>query len=232
MVTVELNSHSGKIIIEIMHDGNLRGVSCDMDDAISYDRSMIEFGEHDTDLTAFIDAWSDGKLQALIWYYEFKRPIDMVLLAGDFAEHAFPIYMKSRYAFQYVGHHFFMFKKFISGTLSLPEVKSVIDDLNENLSSLPWDKGELAAEKAMKSLVSAVQALGDAVAGGLSAASFLDSSSYFAELAVKFDSGHLAQTPEWELAGTEEKAWQIRRFVDCMEAVQADRPWPPLSATE
>lgn len=240
MVTVELDSHSGKVIVEIMHDGNLRGVNCDLGEAIAYDRSMVEFGEDYTHLVSFTDSWANEelRLQALLYYYEFGSEIesqrDMVLLAADFAQHAFPIYMKSRYAAQHVKGHFFIFKKFISGTLSIPEIKYVIDNLNEIISSIPLYKEDLAAAKAIKSFVSAVQALGVFVAGGprVQTVPFLDSASYYAGLAAQHDSGHLAKTPEWVLAGAEERSWQIRRFVDCMEAVQSDKPWPQLSETE
>lgn len=37
---------------------------------------------------------------------------------------------------------------------------------------------------------------------------------------------------EYQIAKDLETRWQIRRFVDCIEAIQARKPWPRLEDTE
>jgi len=53
--------------------------------------------------------------------------------------------------------------------------------------------------------------------------------------AAVFASANLSRKQEGDAihyGKLEELAWQVRRFVDCMEAMQSGGPWPPIKATK
>jgi len=60
------------------------------------------------------------------------------------------------------------------------------------------------------------------------------SALYASELAQKAAAFAVAPTSgyaNWKAAKRKEKAWQIARMVDVLDAIQAKQPWPPLEAT-
>jgi hypothetical protein len=53
-----------------------------------------------------------------------------------------------------------------------------------------------------------------------------------ASVAKAFSVSEDDNSREWQQAHDAESAWQLRRFIDCMEAIGQGKDWPDLGATQ
>lgn len=200
--------------IEILKDGNLYFP----DNDIEYDITMTEFGEPETFAIQLFREWNSDRIEFILERLELSKQT-IVMLAADFADHVLPLFEKE---FPADGRP----RKSIEGARIYA---SSIETEGERQNSIKAfelamkadDARHMAAGSGTRSSLYAAYA---AMSAGLAAGSHAP-----AENTVMSTASYAANAA---LNWNEEYNWQIRRFVDCMEALQAGKPWPPLEITK
>lgn len=210
---------------EICKNGSMKLIGYD---DLEYDLSMHEFGEPATAAVQLLETWQKNPIdfiQHVIFYMIDKRR-----LASDYAQHVLWIYYDRYEDDSRPKQIFKAIDDVISGRLStrgktwdavVEMTRSILNkSAKDGLSTFATD----LAARAMRDAVGV--ATGD---------ENLTSVAKTARAAV----GHFHTTrtvtkediEEFNAWQKQELAWQVRRFVDCLDAVQSKKPWPPLEDT-
>lgn len=233
-VVLPAKIESETVVAEITRDGNIYFPEND----IEYELSMVEFGEEKTKAILLYEEWISTPMDVLCHnMFEAVGNRNIALIAADWAEHvlhffetAFPKDRRPRAAIKAI-------RDFYSGHYVPLDIKKTLNDVEaaenevENLNLTAY----LAAGAARTAL--SVLYFSEfrkrtmhAVEYDIKWAATQTSWNAFQAYAESFEPG--ASNLEHEAAKKVERDWQIRRFVDCMEAVQSSKPWPPLKRTK
>lgn len=231
-VTITLESIRGPVDVEIHRDGTLSGE--DLPEVIDYDRTMVEFGEKQSWLVKFVEEFIEEPIMAMFLYIEIS-PHDMIYIAADWAEHVLWI-IKEAYPEDTLQQKYIQISRdYVDDKIDISD----IHDLRMAVLDLDDDWREHgAARQATRAVRSVVEAARDSFDG--SEQDSVWSTAERARLAVAdYSSSTGWDSPpdspnavDWNTALEKEYAWQIRRLVDCMEAVQAGKDWPDLKDTQ
>lgn len=222
------------VIVEITREGNIYFPEND----IEYELSLAEFGEEKTTAILLYDEWIENPIGVLCHnLFDTIGSRNLALIAADWAEHvlhffetAFPKDRRPRAAIKAI-------RDFYSKHYIQADTKKTLNDVEaaeneaENLNITAY----LAAGAARTALYvlylsERTNRTTHAVEYDIKWAGTQTSWNAFQAYAQSFQPG--ASDLEREAAKKVERDWQIRRFVDCMEAVQAEKPWPPLKVTK
>lgn len=230
IVTIDMND--AKMRVEFHRDGSISI----LDHNVEYDATMVEFGEPESAALGFHRYWYSDPASAIAWYTEFDFKT-IIRLAADWAEHALPVFEEYHHnkgkaytgfprnaldsARAYADHDFDLdFRKIVFN------MESKIHEM------LTWQfyKPGYGALRAVYNVLNSSQAQ-DVWATRNNVEIVADAASTAVASNFPRDLGDFDPKIDEEIF-EQEQAWQVRRFVDCMEAMQAGRPWPPLGATK
>jgi len=236
-VILEANIWDQKIEVEIFHDGTMGFPGYD----IQHDFAAHEFGYPETNAMKIYTRWQKMPIHVLVKNL-IKRDDwkTMALLLIDWAEHVLPIFERSLdELLKKTNHSKYTTPKQPFGprlTIELardflinarPEDPEFLNKRtalqHAEFEAEYWDT--VARQNGFDAAAEAAAASKHAALTASRRQMFVtmmsETVAQYAIEAAEHDSGH----------GAKEQAWQIRRFVDVMEAVGQDRPWPPMGAT-
>jgi len=220
-----------KIPVEVTRSGDL--IFPDHD--IEYDISMEEFGEPETTQLILYKHWKREAPSTLCWYFEidFKT---MILLAADWAEHSMHVYADYIHNKYEKGMHLKsaleVVREYAKSDFDF-KFKSIVFQKDTYVHQLVSYQFYAPARDAARAVWCVVN--GSLAPGADNARATLEIASDTAAQAVGMYDPGLPQVfnPVTDPIKFErEQDWQIRRFVDVMEALQAGKTWPSLGATK
>lgn len=210
---------SGRVPVGISRAGELILQDPSTIEALDYDTSMVEFGEEPSYLMDFIREWKDDPIGTAIRYLLSSDAY--APLAGDFAEHVLPIY-ESRVECEHPRNAINALRKYLKKEIYYENLMTHLHFVvTENYAlPVPAEWAARAAQNAIYSIPSA--------GGSVSARKAAEQAAWAAAYSASNDNN----SPKFLAAEAAEKAWQMRRFLDCVEAIRAGKTWPPLEATK
>lgn len=252
---ITLDSGIGEISVTIHGEEFVNAITFDdrFDEAIAYDKSMIEFGESETPLVAFLNDWNGGPFAATLnWFTTFKGTC---LLCVDFVEHISHLIPKHipeetiaivdamvsvRKYFSLWPDLFDMGKKkqaereIESHRQKIKEVKYYFENIR--------DVSGLGSFEKQSPRINIIESVIEMLRVGLSEFStqativslvkdIRDMTSKAMAWEALIDSLG-GNTEAWSRAMDEERAWQFRRLIDVTDTVVHGKPYPPLEATK
>jgi len=191
---------------------------------------MAEFSPPESAPVQFYDRWQEFPIRVI--FKDFGIPMSIGLhLAADYAEHVLYIF-EDKYleeddpAFRpspRAGIE--AVRKFASGNMEEIDFWT-LESMRGNAKG--WRRAYGAARMAARAVEDLLWAPERMPSLEAREARSADWAAKAAASRVSRSSG----LPEWQRAYDIERAWQIRRFVDVMEAVGQDQDWPDLGATK
>lgn len=221
--------------VEITRSGNLLFPNVD----IEYDLAMAEFGEPKTPEIDLYEKWKKCDASVIVRNLFNIDSNTLVLLAADCAEHVLHLFesyshgnMRARYALESI--------RYFVGSEAMDLTKNILSpgDIRGTLLSM-WTEISKDTRAPAYAAAKALQSVARATAGAelqlIQVASAWQEEVVESLLAARTAAGYQASvkvsSKEFVLAAEAERLWQIRRFVDIMEADRAKKPWPPLRVT-
>lgn len=242
-MSIVLTAHYGneEFQVEIKKDGDLVFLDYDFD----YDLSMVEFGEPQTNAIKLLNKWKLSTTDAICENLDIEK-YQLAYLASDWAKHVLPIFLKYRKEDKRPNTAIKAARIYINSINKKNEQKEkrkLANAVTEawTAADTTWpDSARVAAEAAWAAAhatqtISTIADIHATAVRTATIAAFLYSikdAALAARNAVGADVWERAGTEKSMKARSEEMSWQTRRFIDCMEAVQAGKPWPPLGATK
>jgi hypothetical protein len=207
-VIIIANYEGESFEVEIFHDGSIEFPGRDL----QYEQALAEFYPPGSPIVQFSKMWH----YAAVIFKQLELPRNVKpRLAADFAEHVLRFFegehphdRRPRAAIEAARD--FLDEKIDRATLAAAQRAA--------LASAEADTGGTGAAVAAAAAWAATCAAGDATVWAAA-----QSAGYV----VSSDSG----SPEWQQAYDAERAWQVRRFVDCMEAIGQGKDWPDIGVT-
>lgn len=209
------DSFGEKFQVEITREGQM----IFLDHDIEYDIAMAEFGEPESHAVTLRNQWIENPCDIMALDLDVERPY-LLLLAADWIERTVETFKKNRSAETVTSlkQAIDAIKKFATGKIGKARLMKLTTATRKHGSS-----AMVAANNAVKA------ALSDNVVDFSLA---LQGVAFTAPLEFIHHDPKPQSHKEVVEIQRKEAAWQIRRFVDCMEAVQAGKRWPPLGATK
>jgi hypothetical protein len=242
--------------IEVTRDGEL--IFLDYD--IKYDEACLEFQYPDTEATRLQFAWRAAPVETLIYEIagdSIERK-HLARIAIEYAERVLWIEEKVHPKNPGVRNLLDASREYLLGTLSRRDFRALRMKMKYLGSSYVKHESDLK-DSASKSRMSAhaashVAILSDeprigqkfvlanvyhaATDAARAAAYYYCASTGMPSLITGREITHKGhswrlrkESPSYETARASEGLWQLQRFVDVIEAVSQDLPWPPLEAT-
>lgn len=248
MVKITLQSCLGLVEVGICRDGTV-----DLDDSaeksLLYDQTMEALGQPASKLSLFMIFRNEGGYPTLSesLYHHYLEPSEfMFKLSADYIEHIvwmLPGFVKdpgdakeildliregalqsSQPPFGAVDSAFGRSESFAKRSLTIRNSQQPATLIVDTICSLSHD---LAIWSYYNKNPDALVSIFDIATTVLKIVAIKTLGRYECQYIGKDASASLANTE-----CTKEGNWQVRRFVDCMEAVGRGLPWPPLEATE
>lgn len=210
--------------VEIFHDGAIEFPGHDL----QYEQAEAEFTRSKSAAVQLYDLWKEKPTDVIFENLELPENSNLSL-AADYAEHVLYIFENERRGDLRPRKAIEAIRKFIVGEIDRKAAKKA--------ESAAWASAAAAWASAAAARAASAAAWA-ASAASVKAASAADASwaASQAEKAAAKAAAHNVSadedSEEWQQAYDAEVAWQVRRFVDCMEAVGQDLPWPNLKATK
>ena len=233
-VIVTAYYNGGIFEVEIFRDGSLAFPGRN----IEYEQTAAALGEQPSPVLQFEHLWESEPQEPAVLIFHFLEieKTYKIKFAADCVEHVAHFYQEIQKDNK-VNNIVEMIMKFIDGKLELVKIQDARYDINnfvtaaEENDSFRWFTACEAAAAASEWLAYGVEhGLDRSERGGLNTLELAASMSR--ESAATGNSGNTDHGSEkWKQALLDERDWQIRRFVDCMEAIGQGLPWPPLEAT-
>lgn len=239
---------------EISKGGVLKFIDYDLD----YDLSLVEFGEPETNALYLLNSWKFNPITCIIFYFGLSK-YEMVMLATDWAEHVLPIFRRyrkkdsrprdavraARKCMELMGspQGAVAITEASDAVSAVTEVSSRLAALTPTMRKTAW-KAEAARSVARAAAWVAKAALDAAGAQSgfvipefyrtsvTNALQEVSSEACNAVESAKISTDLEASDGELVRVRQEEISWQVRRFVDVIEATRAGKPWPPLDISE
>jgi hypothetical protein len=219
-VIVTANYEGETLEVEIFQDGSIDFPDRDF----QYEKAMAEFAPPGSTTVRFYEKWKEEPIETICGNLNLPEN-SSPLLAADYAEHILHFfedkhrdYRRPRDAIEAARD--FLAGKTDSQTLVAAEGKA------QAAAAAAWTADANAAWEAAWAAAwtanAAWEATGDAAARA--AARAADAAAYH------FSSDRYSA--EWHQARAAEIDWQVRRFVDCMEAISQGFDWPDLGVTK
>lgn len=252
---ITLKSGIGEISVTIHGEESVDAITFDdnFHEAIAYDRSMIEFGESETELIIFLEHWEGGPFATILNFSSTLKGTS--LLCTDFVEHIghlIPKYAPEETvtitdAIVAVRKYFMLWPDIFEpgrrkhSAQELEEYRDKIRGIKYYFENTIQFSGLGSFEK-RSPRINILHAIEDMLRVGLSEYSthativgLVQDLRDMASKAMAWDAG--AGSPQigfevWTRAMDEERAWQFRRLVDVTDAITHGKPYPPLEATK
>jgi len=218
--------------IEITREGNLSFLDYD----IEYDLALREFGEEKTAAVRLVDKLDEEPIYFITTYLNIPHR-NMIYLAADWAERVLWIFENEHPKDKRPKNAIQAARDFVDGKIDEEKLNTAWErakraELKADVaaSSANTDQmartGKMLSKGAMWAVAEAAGAA-TAVARGTLFGVVAARAKYAVDAYYREPYGRIKSIPAHD-----ELSWQIRRFVDCMEAVQAGEDWPDLKATE
>lgn len=216
-------------LLEVTRDGDFKFLNYDID----YDLSMVEFGEPKSIAIGFVDKWKFNTIETILIYCDLTE-YQKFMIAADMAEHVLPIFKSynsedkgpenaikaaRKYAQSIATHAEESARK--EASIAATEAARVA------LSAIWDDNLQAAASQAARSARNA--ALGKVLDASKAAGWAIENSVKQSQQAMTWSVRDIQEVIDEET--TKEYLWQLHRIIDCIEAVQSGKAWPPMEAT-
>jgi len=229
--------------VEISRDGSIAfpGYSHEQ---MEYDKAMVEFGEDPTSELTILYEWRSNPFSVIFEELDIGFR-DLLLVVSDHVQHAFRYFRMSS------DYHEKIFMRAItisrnlafygvessaqSSSDSAAEVFGVIKEFRSRFVTLPW---EAEISDSVHHLIRAAMYYSAHVSSGITTKgdphTRLWDARRLAAKAVAYGAPRVTkpEDPAWVVYHDIEMAWQIERFVDIMEAIQAGKIFPPMEPLE
>jgi hypothetical protein len=209
--------------VEITDDGEVFVLDHDIEEELA----MAAFGAELPGCLKFVEVWNEeSPIEAITYHAGLDAPT-LVLLAADWVEHVLWIYEELLMVDRSPRTALKITRRLQRGEEPRWRTKQAI-------------AYSLAAAKLAKTWTAArsgATLVGEASNYVVRGFMQPDEASYAAKMAAmaaRTAVGWYASADKQtfnEAAADEERDWQVRRFIDVMNAIQNDEPWPPLEAT-
>lgn len=207
--------------VEITRGGDLKFLDYyDIYYDIEYDLAMAEFGEPETNAVKLLNEWKHSPIDTIFRRIGIEKR-EFISLAADWAEHVLRIFQ------QYD-------KDDESPEFAIQAARRYVELIGTPFEQNARVTASAAADSAFSAAVRASLEAAEAQAAWAAAEAAWTVTALTAPDAAAKVASHAAEAMgqlRGDKAKTSEISWQVRRFVDCMEAVQWGQPWPPLGAT-
>jgi len=217
-VVIETTYEGETFEVEVFHDGHIEFPGLNLE----HEQAMAEFSNSESAVLRLYYLW--GKSPTKVIFENLELPENSnALLAADYAEHVLHLY-KNKYSGDLRPRKAIdATRKFVAGEIDQPTLGKAAE--------AAWEAAEAGARAAAAAAAAWAAAAAAAAwaAAGAEAAWAARAARAAAEAARNVSSN--SDSPEWQQGRDAEVAWQIRRFVDVMEAIGQGLPWPPLETT-
>ena len=218
--------------VEVFHNGHIEFPERDF----QYEQAMAEFAPPGPASVQLYELWKKSPVNVICENLELPEN-SHVLLAADYAEHVLYIYEDKYPGDLHPRKAIKATRKFTRGEIDL----STLEKAREAAREAAWAaevaaraaarEAAWAAEVAARAAAWAVARAARAAARAAEAAEAAWAAARTAAWAAAYNISSDTDYVEWQQARDAEVAWQVRRFVDVMEAVGQGLPWPPIEAT-
>jgi hypothetical protein len=229
IITVNYNGET--FDVEVFHDGHIEFPDRDLQS----EQAMEEFYKYDSAVLQFRKEWERDPISLIaeaMWVVD--EPF--VLFMTDCAEHTLPILAKNNIELSGVRRDLEIVRKVASAGVDAPEDQLLMQELFVLSSAIDAMAGSLAGrDRESASAMWAIAEVADVkqpVWRQNNPAEWgqYELCTYAADNAVRAVEFH-APYPKHKAHKAREILWQVRRFVDVMEALGRGKPWPPFKRT-
>ena len=226
--------------VEIFHDGSVGFPGKNL----QYEQAMAEFLSSKPPIVALYEYWHEVfGAPAQIIFSNIELPRKPVLLfVADCVEHVLKFYESVHENDSMVRNVIDLVRQHLSGNADIDDVKRAKEIVGKFVMNSEHNQTfyEFSSDE---SVAVAAEWLGWATEssdedvdwqvypGGASRQAEWAASHARSARARCISGNKEIDSEEWNQEYEKEAMWQIRRFVDCMEAVGQALPWPPLEAT-
>ena len=210
--------------VEIFHDGSIDFPDRDF----QYEQAEAEFLPPGSVAVRFKKLWDENTMNAITKFLDIKQ-VDLARLATDWAEHVAHIFTKCVDTRGYGSEDLVGVLDEVRKFIETPFNEEIINELLKSkhvVSRLIDEHPQLPAKNVARSVKYAINASLRHTEHEAYMASFV---ALVAASQACVDGLSPVETEEEKT--NRELQWQIRRFVDCMEAVGQDLPWPDMKVT-
>jgi hypothetical protein len=220
--------------VEVFHDGAIAFPGRDF----RYEQATAEFGFPETPAVQLHRFWTIYPINVIFDHF-WQIDINSWLLTADYAEHVLHFYedeypedSRPRSLVAAIRSHAALEAD------SKEFTQALIENMAYDVWNRAWHSWRSMQRQALTAhaLTAHAYRLRPAVeaARAVRAAAAWSSRANAAGVAadtVAYSISLDPDSPEWRVARDSETAWQVRRFVDVMEAIGQGLPWPPMGAT-
>jgi hypothetical protein len=223
-VVLEVTVEGETFDVEVFHDGHIEFP----DRNLRHEQAMAEFTDSESAVVGIYDLWSKDPIAVLCYCLELPKD-SHTILAADYAEHVLRIYEahcpndpRPKLAIDAT-------RDFVAGKIGITKLKMAAK-ATRAAAKEAFARFLFAAGRAAQSANEATFSAQDSTRPEVGAAW---AALYAAQGAAKWAAASSVSVDslEWEQAPGAEFAWQVRRFVDCMEAIGQGLDWPDMKAT-
>jgi hypothetical protein len=224
--------------VEVFHNGHIEFPGRNL----QHEQAMAEFTDSESAVMKLYDMWKESPTKVI--FENLELPENSVpRLAADYAEHVQHLYEREYEKDRRIRDVIEATRKFVAGEideLALEKARAAALAAEvaaeaawvAALAAGGWAAVETAARAAASTSAraavwAAVMAAGVGVAEHAVASTSARAAAWAAAYSVSSDD----YSPKWHRAFDIERAWQIRRFVDAMEAIGQGFDWPDIKVT-
>jgi hypothetical protein len=220
MSVIVTANHGETFEVEVFHDGHIEFPDRDL----QFEQAMEEFTNSDSCVVQLDRQWEEFPANVIFEKFELPENSE-VRLAADCAEHVLHLY-ENKYPRDFRPRNAIeATRKFVAGEIDLETLEKY-----KSAAGAAWAVAGAWAAAGARAAAAAAWAA-DAAATAADAAATAAWAAVVAARAVAHSVSPDNDSPEWQQACDAEVAWQIRRFVDCMEAVGQGFNWPDMKVT-
>jgi hypothetical protein len=219
----------------------------DLEEALEYDRSMVEFGEKESVLIMFMDDWREESPFFALWHWFVTYP-EFCRLAADYVEKFIPIMRKHRPDLEaYVRESIDAVRTYmnafeISGGSEGRKFSYTRSDLEnqyrkmQNIRDTSFGMGSM--EKGYPAAYTFEAALKIIQLGLGEYSTWPTLGSYMKDIrdnlskAAAWDKTNMDSIQDFMNKRRKEESWQFHRLLDVLDSVLNGKPRPPLEETE
>ena len=223
-VIVTANFEGETFEVEIFHDGSIEFPDKDFE----HDQVVVALGGKPSAIVRFENDWIEDSIGVVCGRLNLPES-SQFLLAADFADHALYIfenkYMDDNRPRQAVD----AVRNFIANKINASTLKK-----HKKLAAKAWDEAQTVWAKTSQE----ARARDTKWAARMAAWAAVDATTarayeaaWGAARAAAYHASLDRNSVEWRQAYDAEVAWQVRRFVDCMEAIGQGKGWPNMKET-
>lgn len=233
-VIVTANYKCESFEVEIFRDGSLWFPERDFE----HEQTLASLGGDKSIAIRFDEVWARNPTNSIFKNINLPENSAAILVA-DCAEHVLPIYERKYPVDRRPRDAVDMIRKFIIEEIDLKALKEAARvvgtariEAAKNVGEASWAAWAAAEESERAAWTTARAAETAAWGVAVMAVETLAWAADAATEATAYNVSSDRDSVEWQQARDAEIAWQVRRFVDCMESVGQGLPWPDLEATQ